>query len=268
MHSDNASTQSSSTTFILRDPQKKRKSRFIAFFGISIRNEKNKLSTKKDEKQDIIKSFYQPPLVRTTPSIESSHVQCILREHGSRRFTFSFQNPFRPNEEWPALMSQVDHHTTHIFDMTGYNSFPNQSICTNDIRCIGTLRQQSDGGNGHHASLYDAHGFHGVLHEIASIRIYGKSRLLMRKANIFLHDEKKVLVAKNVNSKSNTTFGLQVQHGRGKCAPKKSCILMDERKCLVFQMTKVGTETFHVEYRAPLTAYAAFGFALAHMGVA
>jgi Tub family len=266
--SENTSTQSSSTSFILRDPPKKRNSSFAAFFGISSHNEKNKLSTKKEGKKDVTSIFYQPPLVCTIPSIESSHVLCILRkQHGSSRFTFSFQNPFCPNEEWPALMSQVDHHTTYIFDMTGYNEFPNQSICKEDIRCMGTLRQQSVGGNGH-ASLYNARGFHGVPHQIASIRISGKSRLLPRQANVVLHDEMKVLVAKKPYSKGRTTFGLHFQHGRGKCASKKNCILKDEQKCMVLQMAKVGPETFHVDYRAPLTAYAAFGFALAQMGVA
>ena len=224
-------------------------------------------------------SYYRPPLVMLPPAAEHlSHgfVQCIIQQYGATRVTLSFQNTEEQGDESevPALIAQMlKSYPTCIFDVTGCNSFPNQPIRSNDFRCVGTLlrREIYDEDENHSEfALYQSRGFQATQQKVASIQILAApSSLLPRKAHMVIRracDGAAVLKSKAPHSKGSRTFGLRFRRGRGKCASKKNCILQDEKKRTVLQLAKVDPHTFHLDYKAPLNAYQAFGFALAQWG--
>ena len=55
-------------------------------------------------------------------------------------------------------------------------------------------------------------------------------------------------------------------HGRANESSVKNMQLQDRGGKVVAQFTKVNGDTFHLDYRAPLNALQAFGFALAQLG--
>ena len=245
------------------------------------------ITTSEQLNQETTTAVHRPPLVMAIPTSEHLYqglVQCILRRHGTH-FTLAFQSPNnKGRDEVPALMAQQqEKHSSYIFDATGCNHFHKQTIQTTDFRCIGKLSQQEtalcqrgrnnacdDDANSCFA-LYNYHGFHSTHHQIASISIYAPSDRIPRKSSMVIRqkwndDVSVVLNTKGPYTKGHKKFGLHFEHCRGKVASNKNCILQDCHQRMVLQLIKVGPHTFHLDYKAPLTAFQAFGFALAQWG--
>ena len=232
-------------------------------------------------------TIHRPPLVMIIPTSKHLHqglVQCILRRHG-KHFTLAFQSPnYQGKDEVPALIAQQqEKHSSYIFDATGSKHFYKHTIRKNDFRCIGKLSQQetscrhrgrntvSANDDNTRFDLYNYQGFHSTHHQIASISIYAPSDRIPRKSSMVIRqnwndDVSVVLNTKGPYTRGHQKFALHFQHRRGKVASNKNCILQDDKKRMVLQLIKVGPRTFHLDYKAPLTAFQAFGFALAQWG--